>query len=640
MFANIHFSHRLLRIAAGGIGCLCLAAVSTARAATPSVEQALKLTPMQKDVDYDRPADAARCTIQAEKKTPKGQTGWIVRDADGKILREFVDTNGDNVVDRWSYFKDGVEVYRDVDPKFAGKATEHRWLNTAGIRWGVSRGDGQIDAWRMISPEEVSAEVVMALRDRDSARFARLLLTPNELKSLSLSPAKSKELSDKLDAATGAFADLARRQNAITSSTNWIHFSGNRPGIVPAGTFGLAGDIEVYENAIALAQADGHDVQIQIGTLIKIGECWRLIDAPTLSDGGKMADSAPGFFFLNPNVRNPTAQDIAGAATNDRLTKMMEQLQQLDDAIVKAPTAAEQGRLNDQRADYFEQLIGQLTDPQRTQLIHQMADTISAAVQSGSYPKGAERLKAVARKLDQNAADADLAAYVEFRGLQAEYSLALQAPNPEFAKVQAAWLQNLEQFVGRHPNCPDAADAMLQLGIAEEFAGQEDKAKKWYGQIAQNFAGTPTAKKAAGAVRRLDSVGKQIELTGQSTKGEQIDLGNYRGKLVLIQYWATWCEPAKVDMAELKELQAKYSGNLAIIGVSLDANRQTLDQYLAKNPLPWPQLFEPGGLDSRYANELGVLTLPTMILLDDSGKVLNRGIHITELDTELKNRVK
>ena len=114
---------------------------SPARAAVPTAEQALKLAPVQKDVDYDRPTpeEAAKCTIKAEKG--KKQTGWIIRDESGKILREFVDTNGDNVVDRWSYYKDGVEVYRDIDTKFTGKATEFRWLNTAGIRWGIAKGN-------------------------------------------------------------------------------------------------------------------------------------------------------------------------------------------------------------------------------------------------------------------------------------------------------------------------------------------------------------------------------------------------------------------------------------------------------------------------------------------------------------------
>src|SRR5262249_25269365 len=144
-----------------------------------------------------------------------------------------------------------------------------------------------------------------------------------------------------------------------------------------------------------------------------------------------------------------------------------------------------------------------------------------------------------------------------------------------------------------------------------------------------------------GAIRRLDSVGKTIELEGRSTAGEQISLSNYKGKFVLIHYWATWCEPCKVDLAELKELQARYAANgFALIGVNLDANRETLDGYLSQNRLPWPQLYEAGGLDNRYANELGVLTLPTMILLDDHGRVINRGVHISELDSELRAKLK
>ena len=186
-------------------------------------------------------------------------------------------------------------------------------------------------------------------------------------------------------------------------------------------------------------------------------------------------------------------------------------------------------------------------------------------------------------------------------------------------------------------SAPDTAEAMLQLGIAQEFAGEEEEAKKWYSRVVAEFPASTQAAKAAGARTRLDSVGKVISFRGQSPAGGMVDLASYRGKVVLIQYWATWCGPCKADMAMLKELLAKYgSAGLTILGVNLDGAAKEMADYLAENRLPWPQIREEGGLDSRPANELGILTLPTMILVDQQGRVVNRNVQITELEGELK----
>ena len=69
-------------------------------------------------------------------------TAWVVRDDRGQVLRVFADTNGDRVVDQWSFFKNGLEVYRDIDSDFNAKADEARWFNTAGSRWGFDRDEG------------------------------------------------------------------------------------------------------------------------------------------------------------------------------------------------------------------------------------------------------------------------------------------------------------------------------------------------------------------------------------------------------------------------------------------------------------------------------------------------------------------
>ncbi len=132
-----------------------------------------------------------------------------------------------------------------------------------------------------------------------------------------------------------------------------------------------------------------------------------------------------------------------------------------------------------------------------------------------------------------------------------------------------------------------------------------------------------------------------MQLRAKNVNGQPEDLAKYRGKYVLIHYWSTWCEPCKTDFAELKELYAKYGkSGFTLIGVNLDGSVADANDYLSKNKLPWTQLWEAGGLDGRLANEMGILTLPTMILVDDKGTVVNRNVHITELESELKSHLK
>ena len=265
---------------------LSFAAGGQAMAASPPTPaQALRLKPMQKDVEYDTPAanEIEKCTIKPEKIAGKG--GWVVKSGAGQLLRSFVDNNADNTVDQWSYYKDGVEVYRDIDTNHNGTADQSRWLNTAGTRWGIDKNeDKTIDVWQVISPEEVSAEVVAALRDGDAARFDRLLLTSAELSGLGFGRAKFEELEKRIAAAPAAFLEYRKNQKIVGPGTTWAYFGGSRPGLVPLGTDDSTADITVYDNVAALTETDGKSGQVPIGTLIKVGDVWRLIDAP--GEGG------------------------------------------------------------------------------------------------------------------------------------------------------------------------------------------------------------------------------------------------------------------------------------------------------------------------------------------------------------------
>jgi thiol-disulfide isomerase/thioredoxin len=350
-------------------------------------------------------------------------------------------------------------------------------------------------------------------------------------------------------------------------------------------------------------------------------------------------DNSTGILFaaLNRGSSDST-QPHAIAGVSEAVQQLMSEFEKADRAVLAARSASERVRLNEKRADALEKLISAVDGGEgKANWIRQYADTVSAAVQEGDFPRGLNRLDAMYKKLAATRENRAMAGYVRFRFLSADYSKSLNEPDADYAKVQDAWLKSLGEFVKQYPTSDDAADAMLQLALAEEFVGQENKAKTWYSRIIHDFPKSPLAKKAAGAQKRLDSVGKSIELSGRSVTGSTVDLADYRGKVVVVHYWSTWCEPCKEEFTVLKNLYAKYSAQgLRFVGVSLDSDQKKLTDYLRDNRLPWPQLHEEGGLDSRYANELGILTLPTMFLIDSSGKVVRRNIHAGELDTELR----
>ena len=177
-----------------------------------------RFKPTQPLVEYTipTPEEAAKCTFRPEREN--NVSAWVVRNAQGDILRRFADTNNDNTVDMWCYYLDGLEVYRDIDSNFNKSADQYRWFHTAGTRWGIDKNeDKRIDSWQTISPHEVAEQVVLALKTRDAARFNLLLITPGELEQLGLGETKEDALSSTVKAASSGFGKLADEQKMITA---------------------------------------------------------------------------------------------------------------------------------------------------------------------------------------------------------------------------------------------------------------------------------------------------------------------------------------------------------------------------------------------------------------------------------------
>jgi thiol-disulfide isomerase/thioredoxin len=608
---------------------------STAAAQSPTPEMALRFAPIQPFVDYAKPTpeEIRQCTIRPEKEG--NVTSWVVRSGQGEILRRFADTNSDNNVDQWCYFLDGLEVYRDIDSNFNKGADQFRWFHTAGSRWGIDKDENdkivKIDAWRVISPHEVAEQLVIALKTRDQARFNLLLLTPAELGELGLGKQRSDGVAASIQAANSGFAKLAAEQKVIAPQSTFIDFGSARPAAIPAGTAGSTKDLIVCDNATALVQVGGKHEQVYLGTLVSVGNTWKLIDLPVVGPD----QQSPSPFLMAPDTPADRAPVNPNAPTEE-MQKLLAELERLDKLAEGLP--ADQLAANvEQRAELLNRLVEATTDPDlKSQWLRQMTDMYFVAVQSGNYPQGVERLGQQEKRLQEAGAEDELIAHATFQRMWAANAVSQAQPGADSAKLQEKWLADLQEFVTNHQKSTDSAEALLQLGMFQEFNGKTDEARKWYTQLNTSFPQAPPAAKARGALRRLSLVGRPMQLRGESLQGGTVDLGAYRGKVVLIQFWATWAERSKEDMILLKDFYVKNaSRGFDIIGVNLDDSPAPAKQFLGENRVMWKQLHEQGGLDGRLANELGVMTVPLMLLVDDKGNVVNDNIHVAELDVEL-----
>ncbi|WP_302119085.1 TlpA disulfide reductase family protein [Allorhodopirellula heiligendammensis] len=622
---------------------LFLFSASPAWAAPPSAAAALGLKPVQDGVVYELVKDdqVDRCTVRDIDRSD--WSGWEVVAADGTMLRRFADTNGDKRIDLWSYFQYGVEVYRDIDANFNGKADQYRWMATGGTRWGIDANeDGTIDNWKVISAEETTMELIAALATQNSNRFAALLASPADIENAGIRGDIQETLTRKAARAAVKFKEFAGSQDTVDSQSKWLQFAATSPGLMPAGEAGFEKDVLAYENAVAMFESGDRSGQLLVGTIMRAGDAWKLLDLPVLAEKGEPIAQAGGNFFTPGGT---SAGAAAGSNAGDTKTQILvSKLEAIDTEMAQTTEVKDLAAQNKQRADVVASLIEAATTPEeRDTWTRQLVDTVSVAVQSGAYPDGLARLKTLAKSLGQSQSPQTeaLRAYTEYQLIGTEY-IARQSPDADFAKIQEWWLGELNEFASRHPQAPETAQAKLQLALSKEFEGQDGDALKFYKQVATDFRGTGAAERAAGAIVRLQSVGKEVDLEGTTIQGKPFRLSQLRGRPVVLHYWATWCEPCKQDMKRLRSLQARYQrAGLQIVGVNIDNSREQAIAYLKENSLPWIQLYEDGGLEgSPLAKQFGVQTLPTMMLIDSKGRVVRHNIGEAELDDELAELVK
>ena len=126
----------------------------------------------------------------------------------------------------------------------------------------------------------------------------------------------------------------------------------------------------------------------------------------------------------------------------------------------------------------------------------------------------------------------------------------------------------------------------------------------------------------------------------KTTDGKDLSLEELKGKIVLLDFWATWCGPCRMEMPEVRRIWEKYrSDRFVLVGISLDDDRQALDQYVAKMHMTWPQYYEGDGKVS-VSDLYGVHAIPESFLIDQDGVIRAAGLRGPELDAKINELLK
>ena len=200
---------------------------------------------------------------------------------------------------------------------------------------------------------------------------------------------------------------------------------------------------------------------------------------------------------------------------------------------------------------------------------------------------------------------------------------------------------DIDSLITKYPASPAAAFYLYRYFT---YQLPLDELKATRAKISSELAGCPYVKDLDGIIKQLENVqiGKVApEFSLPDTAGVSVSLSDFRGKYVLLDFWASWCPPCRAEMPNLVKAYKDYKDKgFDIIGISLDSKADAWAKGVKDLNITWTQLSDLKGWQNSGAALYGVNSIPHTVLVDKDGTIIAKNLHGQELEDKIKEVLK